>query len=85
MSANNSTQREVIERLSVVLRPAKATVPAAPEDPREGAGLAYASVLGSDLLPGIRTGALQQRYRLYRVCGYGVVSAFYYAAKSPTW
>jgi len=85
MSANNATQREVIERLSVVLRPAKATVPTAPEEPRGGAGRANAGVLGSDSLPGIRTGALQQRYRLYRVCGYGVVSALYYAAKSPTW
>jgi hypothetical protein len=85
MSANNATQREVIERLSVVLRPAKATVPAAPEEPRGSSGRGNAGVLGSDLLPGIRTGALQQRYRLYRVCGYGIVSALYYSTRSPNW
>ena len=85
MSANNATQREVIERLSILLRPARATMPAAQEDPRRSAGHASVRVLNSSLRHAIRAGAIQQRYRLYRVCGYGVVSAWYYAAKSPTW
>ena len=84
MSGRNATQREVIERLSIVLQPARATVPAAP--PRAAISDS-ANGSAQRLFPrrDARVGALQQRYRLYRVCGYGVVSALYYSAKSPTW
>jgi hypothetical protein len=85
MSASNATQREVIERLSVVLRPARATLRAAPHEPRRSAAQGHVGVPRSELLPGIRSGAIQQRYRLYRACGYGVASALYLSARSPNW
>lgn len=84
MSARNATQKEVIDRLSVILHPARAEMPAAGTMAEVGEpGNGGASSMGPR--PDIRLGAMQQRYRLYRVCGYGVVAAWYYAAKSPTW
>jgi hypothetical protein len=84
MSGSDATQREVIERLSIILHPARATMPAAQGAPGE-AGRAASSLHRPSTRRDIRIGALQQRYRLYRVCGYGIVSACYYATKSPTW
>jgi hypothetical protein len=80
MRRNEATQREVIERLSIVLHPAQAIMPAA-------RGLSGSAERWSGDAPGpplrrdVRVTAMQQRYRLYRVCGYGILSAWYHAAK----
>jgi hypothetical protein len=83
MSGNDMTQRQVIERLNIILRPARAAMPAAQMPPR--AEPSASGQPGRALRLTARPGVMQQRYRLYRVCGYGVVSAWYYAAKSPSW
>jgi hypothetical protein len=84
MSGYDSTQREVIQRLSIILHPARATMPAGQNAGGDGE---RASLSVQDRPPrmNLRAGAMQQRYRLYRVCGYGVVPALYYAARSPSW
>jgi hypothetical protein len=84
MSANDTTQRQVIERLNLILHPARATMAAAQNPPR-AEQRASDSVRSRLPRRTVRAGAMQQRYRLYRVCGYGVVSAWFYAAKAPSW
>ena len=83
MSANDTTQRQVIERLNIILHPARATMAA--QNPPKTEQRASDGVRSRLPLRAVRAGAMQQRYRLYRVCGYGVVSAWYYAAKAPSW
>lgn len=84
MSGRESTQREVIDRLSIILHPARATMPA-PHEPRSTERARNRNGRSATAWPEVRVGAIQQRYRLYRVCGYGVVSALYYSTKSPAW
>jgi hypothetical protein len=84
MSGRDSTQREVIDRLSIILHPARATMPA-PHEPRSQQRLSSGRALTASPRRDAGVGAIQQRYRLYRVCGYGVVSALYYSTKSPAW
>ena len=84
MNGRDSTQREVIDRLSIILNPARATMPA-PHEPRSTEGTGNGSGRSASAWRDARVGAIQQRYRLYRVCGYGVVSALYYSTRSPAW
>ena len=80
MGGRNATQREVVDRLSVLLRPARAAGPAAPQPPdHEGRGGGRAR--GAPSWRDARASAIQQRYRLYRVCGFGFLSACFYAIR----